>query len=396
MVMMYNQPNTTPASIDKGANGTQFNTYYWLRKALIEEKKKQYFSQLADTINMPKHMGKEIVRYQYWPLLDDRNINDQGIDATGAVIADGNLYGSSKDIGKITGKFPVLSESGGKVNRVGFARSTRKGTVADYGLHVDWSEDAIQFDTDSELMSHMTSELVKGVTEMQEDMLQIDLLNAAGQIVYPGSASSRSDLDSTCTLSYKNLQKLDQYLTDAHTDVNTKVITGSRMVDTKVIPAARVAYVGSELAMYLQDMKDNLGRPAWRPVEQYGAATTLLNGEIGSIYRFRIIQVEKMLFWEGAGAAVSSGDTVEMFNDGSKYNVYPFLVVGNDAFNTVGFQSSGSNGKFKMYRKNPGIETADRINDPYGKMGFMSLQFWYGFMVNRPERIGLIPCVCPV
>ena len=39
--------------------------------------------QLADVTSMPKNMGKKIVKYQYVPLLDDDNINDQGINAEG-------------------------------------------------------------------------------------------------------------------------------------------------------------------------------------------------------------------------------------------------------------------------------------------------------------------------
>lgn len=73
------------------------------------------------------HFGKEIRFYVYVPLLDDRNLSDQGIDAQGAVLTGasganpgyGNLYGSSKDIGKITDKLPMLTENGGRVNRVG-------------------------------------------------------------------------------------------------------------------------------------------------------------------------------------------------------------------------------------------------------------------------------------
>ena len=158
--------------------------------------------------NTRKNMGKEIKLDHYMPMLDDQNLNDQGIDAAGvtitgtqryvtfpaltftvanagkaaaaaavndnidnngvaatiatagtdgsggsglatitltkrqikfatAVKADavvaldagvtvqigsGNLYGSSKDIGTISGKLPALSETGGRVNRVGFKR----------------------------------------------------------------------------------------------------------------------------------------------------------------------------------------------------------------------------------------------------------------------------------
>ena len=63
-----------------------------------------------------KHFGKTIKIHEYVPLLDERNVNSQGIDATGAVIANGNLYGSSKDIGTITARLPTLTEEGGRVN----------------------------------------------------------------------------------------------------------------------------------------------------------------------------------------------------------------------------------------------------------------------------------------
>jgi hypothetical protein len=37
---------------------------------------------------------------------------------------------------------------------------------------------------------------------------------------------------------YKNLMRLDQILTDNRTPKQTTVITGSRLIDTKTIPAA--------------------------------------------------------------------------------------------------------------------------------------------------------------
>lgn len=73
--------NGTNSSI----GATQFNDFYWQKKALIEIKKEQYFGQMADTVSMPKHMGKKIKQYHYLPLLDDANINDQGIDADSAI-----------------------------------------------------------------------------------------------------------------------------------------------------------------------------------------------------------------------------------------------------------------------------------------------------------------------
>ena len=81
MGMQYNQPGVTASTI-----GNQLRTDYFQKKALVEIKKEQYFSQLADVTAMPKNMGKTIKRYQYLPMLNDANLNDQGIDAAGAAI----------------------------------------------------------------------------------------------------------------------------------------------------------------------------------------------------------------------------------------------------------------------------------------------------------------------
>jgi N4-gp56 family major capsid protein len=91
---------------------------------------------------MPKNYGKTIKVYEYVPLLDDRNVNDQGIDASGATIANGNLYGSSKDVGSIVSKLPVLTENGGRVNRVGFTRLQREGSIFKFGFFTEFTRRA--------------------------------------------------------------------------------------------------------------------------------------------------------------------------------------------------------------------------------------------------------------
>ena len=133
-------------------------------------------------------------------------------------------------------------------------------------------------------------------------------------------------------------------------------------------------------------------RPVKSPVrsrskKHYAAGSTILNGEIGSIGQFRIVVVPEMLKWEGAGGDASGTATHYETND--KYDVFPMLVVGGGSFTTIGFQTDGKTVKFKITSKKPGIETADR-NDPYGETGFMSIKWYYGFLLQRSERIGLV------
>ena len=411
MPLNYNAPADGSKSSIDGAGSDQMNTFFYLKKAIVQSRKEQYFMPLASVTNMPKNFGKTIKVYEYVPLLDDRNINDQGIDANGATLVNGNLYGSSKDIGTITGKLPTVTENGGRVNRVGFTRIMREGSIHKFGIFTEFTQEAMDFDTDAELMDHLSTELMTGAVQLTEAVLQRDLLGAAGVELFAGAATDDDEITGevvaavagvspeipASVVTYKNLMRLDQILTDNRTPKQTKVITGSRMNDTKVIPAGRIAFVGSELVPHLKGLTDLFGNKAFIEVQHYADAGTVLNGEIGSIDAFRFVQVPEMLHWAGAGAAVTTNPGYRTTSVGGteKYDVYPILVVGDDSFTTIGFQTDGKTVKFSVMTKMPGKETADR-NDPYGETGFSSIKWYYGILVKRPERIALIKAVAPV
>ncbi len=471
----YKDPiNGNPSSV----GDEQFEMFKWQKKALIQIAKETVFSNLASTINMPKHMGKTIKRYEYLPMLDDANINDQGIDANGvsttlkktikliapdgsgiagrenvyttayatgeganasaattaaearaveiineqlgsshgdyataktaagnagwlvvddvdAVPTSGNLYGSSKDVGTILGKLPRLDENGGRKNRVGGKRIEIEGSLELYGMFREWTRESLDFDTDEMLQEHMTREMMFAANEVCEDLLQIDLLNSAGVVRYGGSAVSDETVSgntgSLSLVTYNDLMRLSITLDDNRCDKDTKVISGSRMQDTRTIRSTRVMYIGSELQPMIEKMTDHFGQPAFVSVEKYAAAGQPLPGEIGKVGQFTIVVYREMMHWAGAGANETSNAGYR--TTGGKYDIFPMLVVGNDSFNTIGFQTdSKGTSKFKIINKMPGSENADR-QDPYGMIGFTSIQWYYGFLLVRGERIALIKTI---
>ena len=374
--------------------GTQFNTYEYKRKALIETAQVEYFGQLGDVETLTKNYGQKIKKYHYLPLLDARNINDQGLDATGAVIANGNLYGSSKDPGVISGKLPALSEAGGRVNRVGFKRLEIEGEIAQYGFFYEWSEEALNFDTDADLYSHINRESVRGAREVSEDILQMDLLDAAGVVKFMGtSAVSLATVADVIT--YNDLVKLGVTLDDNRCPKDTKAIKGSQDTDVVNIGSARYAFIGSELIPTLMRLTDYHGDKAFVPVEKYakienGKYMNTLHGEIGSVAGFRFVVVPEMMQYKGQGATVATavgGST--LLSNGTKIDVYPILVVGSGSFAKINFQSSGTtNDKFKIIVRKPG--TFANPEDPFEKIGYSSIQFWQGTMILRPEWIAKV------
>jgi len=337
--------------------------------------------------SMPKHMGKTMKMYQYLPLLDDENNNDQGLDAGGSELVDGNLYGSSKDVGSIPGKMPVLSESGGRVNRVGFKRKEIEGSISKFGFFDEYTQESMDFDSDADLLMHINREMLNGAGEITEDLLQIDLLMSAGVVKYAGAASSDDTVDATSIVTYDDLLRLSIDLDQNRTPKQTKVITGTRLVDTKTIPGGRVMYVGSEMQPTIEGMTDLHGNQAFIPVQKYGSGGTILNGEIGTVGYFRIVVVPEMMKFAGAGANAS--DTSTHYETGEAYDVFPMLVVGDASFSTIGFQTDGKTVKFKIKHSKPGSE-ASYAMDPYGETGFMSIKWFYGFLLERAERIAMI------
>jgi N4-gp56 family major capsid protein len=493
--------------------GAQVRTDHYYKKALVEIAKESYFGQMADVRSMPKHMGKTIKQFHYLPILDDRNQNSQGIDASGALadaavataantlpfialisilatgqpasqtmyfrgdnatsdanalleakgkfvawalskgyrdadagITDydasvaasytelvksdsvgadytitsiasttatnyGNLYGSSKDVGTISSKIPALSETGGRVNRVGMKRIEIEGTIEKFGFFTEYTQESMDFDSDEELQMHLTSEVVKAANEITEDQIQIDLLNSAGVLRYTGSATSVATLqgndiaspfatdNTNDTVTYDDLVKLSVEMDNNRTPKNTTIISGSRMVDTKVVNAARFMYIGSELLPTIMRMTDYHGNKAFIPVAAYASAGNVARGEVGAIDSWRIVVVPEMMHWDAVGATVddaaqeASSYRYSVNADGAtfKYNVYPMLAIGDASFTTIGFQTDGKTVKFTTKHVTP--EQNHTTQDPYGETGFHSIKWYYGFMALRPERIALIKTI---
>lgn len=140
-----------------------------------------------------------------------------------------------------------------------------------------------------------------------------------------------------------------------------------------------------------EKMVDDHGQPAFVHAHQYGAATTIAEGEIGSVGQLRLIVAPKMLHWAGAGADVTANEGYR--ETGGKYDVFPMLIVGEDSFNTIGFQTDGKSSKFKIKHVMPESDISYGAHDPFGEKGFTSIKWYYGFLAVRPERIAVAKVV---
>jgi N4-gp56 family major capsid protein len=286
---------------------------------------------------------------------------------------------------------------------VGQTRLTIEADITKLGFFTEYSKDSLQFDTDEELYEHISREMIMAANEITEDVLQMDLLNGAGVNRYAGIATIPAEIigegADISEVSYTDLQRLAIDMDNNRTPKKTKVITGSRMVDTRVVAAGRYMYHGSEMVPTLSKMKDHHNNAAFVGVEHYAyngvAGVNSINGEIGKVGDFRLIQVPEMEFWEGAGA-VETGANAGYRATGGNYDVFPMLVVGDGSFTTIGFQTDGKSTKFKIKHRMPETDGAYTKDDPFGELGFTSIKWWYGTLVMRPERLAVVRTVAEI
>ena len=430
-----------------GANqstiGVQFNDKFWSKGAVTEAKKKKTFSQMGDKLTQPKNFGDKIVKYHEFPILHESNITDQGIDANGvkvipsawyAYATDGsriitnadtdpdaagvnqgyttrekawteadavggtimtgqaNLFGGSRDILVQDGSFPILSEEGGRVNRVGMKREMLEATVEEYGFFLSFTKRSLEMDTEKGLLARYTKAVGETYGDMREAQIRNSLISASEQNrVFSGTATTIDEVDSTCVLSFKDLRRIAKSCNDAHCPKDTKLIDGSTKYGTTTVGKARYAYVGPEALPVLEDMEHG-GKSVWDPVEDYAAAGKIAEDEIGRIGQFRFIEVQEMPYYAGQGKAASNSDpdynnTYKSTGiDGNEhYDVFPILFVGSGSFATVGFEGD-------VARVTTIMPKADAHNDVFGKNGAVSISWYYGMMDLHPEWIRQISC----
>ena len=316
-----------------------------------------------------------------------------------ASIGSGHLGGSTRDTGKITSRMPLLSENGGDVNGVSNRRVTIEGTFEKYGIHNKFTKESLDFDTDAELEQHTYRELLRAAEQTNERQLQLDLLAASAVHMFAGAATTIATIHGNdgnpCLIDYSDISRLNTILNDNRCPKDTKMITGTKIIDSRTAPAARFMYIGSELIATIRRMKDFHNEPAFIPTHQYAAGASVAVGEIGMVDSFKIIVVPEMQIYEGQGALVTTNAgnfkvTSKLNATGTgrtdHFDVFPMLVVGSESFSTIGFQTGGKTVKFKIKRSMP--ESAESYGrDYFGESGFTSIKWYYGSIIFRSEWI---------
>lgn len=228
-------------------------------------------------------------------------------------------------------------------------------TLQNYGILLKLSSKAeLMYEDD------IPGDMVKLVGEHMGSLAEVINFGAvrAGTNVQYANGSSRSAVNTPITLSA--LRKAARTLESAFAGKVTQRLAPSVNFGTSPVSPGYLVFCHTDVAA---DIRNIAG---FVPIEEYGSYKPAHEREIGKIEEFRIITSPYFKPFLASGSATLNG----MLNSSSAVDVYPVLVVAEDAWGQVALKGQGA--------VRPTYLPAKQKNhaNPMGLFGYVGADFW--------------------
>ncbi len=317
----------------------------------------------------------------------DAGVGEEIVSGSGGMVNGEASYAAAQSA------LMTMPEEGGVVNLLTHYSKMVTANLTFHGIGHKFSMRSVDLDSRKGLIARKLQYMADAVLDLKEMQVRRDLIAAShvNAIICNAAANPATDttaeIDGLDVLTYTALEVLEQYLLNNDVPMDTDILMGVDLVDTKTVSDAWIVYVNTEVLPTLRAMTGPGGVLVWTPKEQYAAGTELLDGEQGKIGQFRFVTVKDMEREYGAGVAVAgvadgsnAATQAAAYKTNGKYDVFTALVVGDDSFSIVGFGSNSTSASYIA-------PTADVHNDMHAQMAGIAANWSYGFLNYRPERI---------
>ena len=323
----------------------------------------------------------------------DAGAGEEVVSGSGGMVNGEAAYAATE------GPLVEMPEEGGVINLLTHYSKMVSANITFHGIGHKFSMRSVDLDSRTGLIARKIQYMADAVQDIKEMQVRRDLLAAGSVNSIICNAPQNPDTDTIAeidgldVLTYTALETLEQYLLNNDVPMDTEILTGVDLVDTKTVSDAWIVYVNTEVLPTLRAMQGPGGVLVWKPKEVYAAGTELLDGEQGSIGSFRFVTVKDMERESGAGLtvglAVDGGNGTDSANAATqaaayqtngKYDVFTALVVGDDSFTITGFGGNSTSAKYIPPK-------ADVHNDMHAQMAGIAADWSYGMLIYRPERI---------
>ncbi len=196
------------------------------------------------------------------------------------------------------------------------------------------------------------------------EMLRYGVLKQCTNLYYAGG-TSRLTVDEA--VSYNFLSRIARNLLANHAKTITSVLGPSENFNTMGVKAGFLVFCHTDCEHDVERIE------GYKAVVEYGQMKPVHEMEIGSVGRFRFIVSPELASIPDAGASV--GSTGLYSTTGSSIDVYPMIVVAEDAWGDVALRGEDS---FDLTDLRPNQKDK---SDPHGQRGYVGAIFWSAAVV---------------
>ena len=205
-------------------------------------------------------------------------------------------------------------------------------------------------------MVKLTGETLAEVMEM----VRYGVLKAGSTVIY-ANGSSRSAVNTTITLNA--LRKAARTLESNRARRVTSRLAPGVNFGTRAVQPSYLVFVHTDA------VSDCRNLPGFTRVEEYGSFKPVHDREFGACEDFRFVSSPLLKSFLAAGATVSGTGMLSV--GGSNVDVYPVIVIGEDAWGQVALKG--------MSAISPVVLKASQVNhaNPLGQFGYVGASTWF-------------------
>lgn len=231
-------------------------------------------------------------------------------------------------------------------------------TLQQFGILFKFSSKVEQLYEDD-----VPGEMQKLVGETMAEVLELvryGALKAGSTVIYANNVTSRANVNAVVSLN--TLRKAARSLeANRAKRVTSRVAPGPDFA-TRAVQPTFLVFAHTDVAADLRNL------PGFTRVEDYGSFKPAHDREIGACEDFRFILSPLLRAFQGAGSATLNGNVSV---GGSNVDVYPLLVVGEDAWGQVALKG--------MAAIKPIVLKASQTNhaNPLGQFGYVGASTYF-------------------
>ena len=277
-----------------------------------------------------------------------------GATAAGTTIENSSRYVGTPDI---TASNFVLAE-GVTPNSNTISFQDVSVQLQQYGVLFKYSSKTEQLYEDD-----IPGEMVKLTGETLAEVMELvryGVLKAGSTVVYT-NGSSRSAVNTAISLN--SIRKAARTLESNRARRVTSRLAPGVNFGTRAVQPAYVVFCHTDAVSDVRNL------PGFTRVEEYGSFKPIHDREIGACEDFRFISSPLLKSFAAAGASVGSSGMLSV--GASNVDVYPFIVIGEDAWGQVALKG--------MSAIKPVVLKASQTNhaNPLGQFGYVGASTWF-------------------